>query len=84
MYVVSETLIHQVLKEAGKDEEHQIFLQRCREVEAVYSRVMETLSEEDRTVIDSYFLASCQVQMDLLRIAYRCGMRGMFPVYPRA
>ena len=84
MYVVSENLIRQILKEAGKDEDHQMFLQRCRELEAAYSRVMESLPAEDRAIIDAYFLESCQVQMDMLRIACRCGMRGMFPMYPNA
>ena len=46
MYVVSENLIRQILKEAGKDEDHQMFLQRCRELEAAYSRVMESLRQK--------------------------------------
>lgn len=42
---------------------------------------MENLSPEDREVIDSYFLACCQMQLDLLRVAYRCGSRGIFTPY---
>ena len=84
MYVLSDNILMQIMREAQADPDHQMLLKRCQELETAYCAVMEALPEAERMIVDDYFVASCQMQLDLLRVAYRCGMRGMFPMYPRA
>lgn len=83
MYVVSQDVLAKIMAEAEKDPQHRTFLARCQELEECYGEVMERLSPEDREVIDSYFLACCQIQLDLLRVAYRCGKRDKCTLYPQ-
>lgn len=78
MYVISQDVINKIMAEASEDLQHQDFLSRCQELEGHYCEVMENLSPEDREVIDSYFLACCQVQLDLLRVAYRRGKQDKY------
>ena len=78
MYVVSQDVLNQIMTEASEDLQHQAFLSRCQELEGPYCEVMEKLSPEDREVIDNYFLACCQMQLDLLRVAYRRGKQDKY------
>ena len=82
MYVISQDVLKKIMAEASEDLQHQSFLSRCQELEELYCEVMQRLSPEDREVIDSYFLACCQMQLDLLRVAYRRGKRGN-TLYPQ-
>lgn len=81
MYVISQDILKKIMAEAATDRQHQSFLFHCKELEEAYSAVMERLSPEDREVIDSYFLACCQMQLDLLRVAYRCGKQDKYFPY---
>ena len=83
MYVISKDVLKKIMSEASEDLQHQTFLSQCQELEKSYSEVMQKLSPEDREVIDSYFLACSQMQLDLLRVACRCGKRDKYTLYPQ-
>ena len=83
MYVLSQDVLKKIMAEASEDNQHQSFLSRCQELEEFYFEVMQRLSPEDREVIDSYFFACCQMQLDLLRVAYRRGKQDKYLIYPQ-
>lgn len=83
MYLVSKEIIRQIMTSAQQDQEHQMLLARCLELEESYRRVILDLSEDDREIIDAYFLACTQMQLDLLRVAYTCGTCSRNPWIPR-
>lgn len=66
-------ILLRVMASAKHDREHQVLISRCRELEALYANIMETLSPEQREIIDSYFVSCSQVDFNLIRLAYQCG-----------
>ena len=77
MHPQSTEIINKVMAASKRDSQHQMLLARCMELEPAYGRVMLELSPEEREVIDAYFLACTQMQLDLLRIAYACGRHSL-------
>lgn len=75
-------ILPMIMETASYDKEHRQLLQRCRELEAEYSRVMETLPPEQRDWIDAYLTVCMQVDLRMIELAFQFGLaRGKKPHY---
>lgn len=65
---------HQVNEFLDHDPEFTALLDEQRDAEAAYLRIMETLDEEDRQVMERYVLLCEELEYKRTVTAYKCGL----------
>ena len=73
MDIQDYTVLSKVMPYAKKDEEYKQRLSRCMETEAIYCAVMQSLTAEQRSLLDDYFFATADLNFRLICLAFHCG-----------
>ena len=68
-----DEVITRLIAAVRMDRDYQELLEQCRSLEEGYCRIMNGLSDSDRTLLDKYIAVCEDMQYRMTQLAYRMG-----------